>query len=164
MKSPWLLIPILIATQAVEARPKQRVPSLQSKGISARPPMSVDGLPIGGLPAQDLPPGKCAAFLWTTTANQTLIAMISTDPALIRYAPGGVVGDLARTSAMGTSKFGVATQSSFASGTARIVAELTIVERADITNGASIPSGILTITGNGTDSIIVPVIGLIGCG
>ncbi len=127
-------------------------------------PASIDGLPIGELPKQELAPGACAAFLWAQTPSHALIAMLSANPALIRYAPGGVVTDLARTSAEGDARYGLMPQSSYAGGDTTVSADLTIVERADIQNGAAITSGTLSIGKAGGDTVVVPIVGLIGCG
>lgn len=156
-----LLALILLAAMPVAARKK--APALPAPP-PAPLPISVDGLPIGALPRQDLPPGKCAAFLWTRSPSHALVAMLSADPALIRYAPGGVVTDLARTGAGGDAKFGVPSQASFAGADATVSADLTFEDRADIQDGAAIPAGTLSIGKAGADIVVVPVAGLIGCG
>ena len=56
---------------------------------------SVDGLPIGALPKQDLPAKGCAAYLWTRGPSQALIAMAVADPATIRLTIDGKVQDFA---------------------------------------------------------------------
>ena len=125
---------------------------------------SVDGLPIGALPKQDLGSGQCAAFLWTRTPARALVAMISANPALFRYAPAGVVTDLARTTMVGDAKFGLSPQASYASSDTSIAVDLTIEERGDLKDGAAVPAGTISITQSGADTLIVPVAGIIGCG
>ena len=60
MKALLLLAPLVIAA-APQAAP---VPP-------AQPLASVDGLPIGAIPKQDLPARGCAAYLWTASGTRT---------------------------------------------------------------------------------------------
>jgi hypothetical protein len=155
-------LPLLLVAGMADAAQKKKMPS--PRAADPAPMMSVDGLPIGNIPRQQLAPGKCAAFLWTQSPSHALVAMISSDPPFIRYAPGGVVTDLARTAMGGDGKFGISTQGSFAGGDATIDIDLTMEDRADIKDGAAIPSGTLSIGKAGADTVVVPVAGLVGCG
>ncbi|OQW46012.1 MAG: hypothetical protein A4S16_12075 [Proteobacteria bacterium SG_bin6] len=126
-------------------------------------PRSVDGLPIGAIPPQELPATGCAAFLWTNTTNRALIAMASADPARIRFAPAGTLTDLVRTAQQGGGNYGFATHSDYAGGDYQLSLDIEIVERGDLSQGAVIPAGSLRIEKTGADTVIVPVVGIIGC-
>jgi len=126
-------------------------------------PRSIEGLPIGAIPPQDLPPAGCAAFLWTNTTNRALIAMASADPARIRFAPKGTLTDLVRTGQQGGGNYGFATHSDYAGGDYRLALDIEIVDRGDLSQGAVIPGGTLRIDRDGADTVIVPVVGIIGC-
>lgn len=126
-------------------------------------PRVVDGLPIGAIPPQDLPPGGCAAFLWTNTTSRALIAMASADPARIRFAPAGTLTDLVRTAQAGGGNYGFATHSDYEGGDWRVSLDIEIVERGDLSQGAVIPAGSLRIERAGADTLVVPVVGIIGC-
>jgi hypothetical protein len=134
------------------------------------PPLStplaklVDGLPVGPLPRQELAVGQCAAFLWTQTPGHALVAMVSATPALIRYAPDGVVTDLPRTAMSGDDTYGLTPKSSYAGSGASIDINLTIEQRAALKDGAAVPEGTISISRAGADTVVVPVAGLIGCG
>ena len=129
----------------------------------AAPPRSVDGLPIGGIPPQQLPESGCADFLWTNTSSRVLVAMLTAAPARIRFAPGGSVTDLVRIGQQGGGNYGFALHADYAGGDWRVAADIEIVDRGDLTQGAAIPSGTLRIDREGGDTIVVPVVGLIGC-
>ncbi|MBA3836193.1 MAG: hypothetical protein H2054_10075 [Sphingomonas sp.] len=124
---------------------------------------SVDGLPIGAIPKQELPQSGCAAFFWTATQTRTLIAMASSDPARIRFAPDGKLVDLVRVRQSGPGDFGFLAQTSYAGGDLTVTIEMAIVRRGDLTQGGVVESGTLTIAREGGDSLIVPVVGIIGC-
>lgn len=158
---PITLIAALLATP-VAARKKNVPPPPETSQALLLP--SVDGLPIGTLPKQELGAGQCAAFLWTRTPARALVAMVSANPAQFRYAPGGVVTDLALTSQSGDAKFGLAPVASFVGGDARVDLDLTIEERGDLKDGAAVPAGTISIGRTGADTVIVPVAGIIGCG
>ncbi len=69
-------------------------------------PASVDGLPIGAIPKQQLPAKGCAAFLWSLTPSHALIAMAGADPATIRLSIGGGQKDFAMTAQNGGGTLG----------------------------------------------------------
>lgn len=131
----------------------------------ARPlPFSVDGLPIGAIPKQELPAGSCAAFLWTTSSSHALIAMLTADPARIRFAPGGAVTDLVRVRQQGEGDFGFLASTDYAGGDFRVRVEMEITKRGDLTDGGVVSAATVEIDRDGQDSVIVPAVGLIGCG
>lgn len=127
-------------------------------------PFSVDGLPIGAIPPQELPQGSCAAFLWTRTNSHGLVAMLTANPARIRFAPGGTITDLVRVSQQGASDFGFSTTTDYAGGDFRLSIDIEIAKRKDLSDGAMIPVATIRIDRAGQDTVIVPAVGLIGCG
>jgi hypothetical protein len=126
-------------------------------------PRSVDGLPIGAIPKQELPQTGCAAFFWTATQTRTLIAMASSDPARIRIAPDGKLVDLVRVRQSGPGDFGFLAQTAYAGGALSVTIEMAIARRGDLTQGGVVEGGTITIAREGGDSLIVPVVGIIGC-
>jgi hypothetical protein len=154
-----LLLPLLIATAAP-------ISAAQSLPETTPPPpvASIDGLPIGTIPKQTLPTGSCAAFLWSQTPSQGLIAMISASPAGIRFSPGGIVTDLVRVGQTGEAQFGLAATTDYAGGDFRVTVEMEIVKRGDLTDGAAVPRATMRVDQAGKDSVIVPAAGIIGCG
>ncbi|TPG43728.1 hypothetical protein EAH79_05495 [Sphingomonas koreensis] len=124
---------------------------------------SVDGLPIGEIPKQQLPARGCAAYLWSAGASHVLIAMASADPAQLRVALDGKLSDYARASASGAGGFGLDQTTTYQGGDVTAVLDINVQSRAQLTGGAIVPSGTLTIERPGKDTVIVPVGGLIGC-
>ncbi|OYY90226.1 MAG: hypothetical protein B7Y45_09015 [Sphingomonas sp. 28-66-16] len=150
----FLLAAFVAAPAAAESRPAPAKPL----------PASIDGLPIGAIPEQTLPTGGCAAFLWSKTQTRALVAMLTNDPAQIRFAPGGAVTDLVRVAQSGAGARGFAAKTDYAGGDFRVTIDMDVVNRADIADGAAIPEGTLRLDREGQDTVIVPVAGLIGCG
>ncbi|MGJ3628006.1 hypothetical protein AB5I41_15295 [Sphingomonas sp. MMS24-JH45] len=60
---------------------------------------SIDGLPIGALPRQDLPKAGCAAYLFTTGETRAFAAMVT--PDRLRIVLDGRTLDVARTGQSG---------------------------------------------------------------
>lgn len=131
--------------------------------MSARttPQALVDGLPIAALPQQQLPASGCAAFLWTKGASRQLVAMV-TEGAL-RYAPGGRITDLPRTTIRREGMMGIAADATYTAGSATVAADLTIVQQQGLQQGALIPEGTISIGAAGEETVVVPVAGLVGC-
>ncbi len=133
---------------------------------AASPPAtaSIDGLPIGTIPRQELPTGSCAAFLWSQTPSHGLIMMVSASPAGVRFAPGGTVTDLVKVGQTGDAQFGLAATTDYAGGDYRVTVDMDIVKRGDLTDGAAVPTATVRVDQAGKDSVIVPAAGIIGCG
>lgn len=161
IRAAYLLPLLVLAAGSADARKKNKAQPLPPPNIQQQ--QSVDGLPIGTIPPQKLPEGTCTAFLWTLGDPPALVAMIAADPTLIRYAPGGQVTDMALTSSSGETRYRLPEHMTFATDYARVTADLTIEERSDIQQGAVVSAGALTIARPGTDAVVVPVKGLVGC-
>lgn len=138
-----VLAPLLIAAQAV--------------------PSSVDGLPIGAIPRQDLPARGCAAYLWTASGTRTLVAMAQADPARLRLSIGGTIVDLERQAQVGAGGFGFAAASDYGGGSVSAKLTMRIETRESISAGAVVPEATLQLDRAGQDTVIVPVAGMIGC-
>lgn len=140
------------------------VPAAAEERPAARPlPTSIDGLPIGAIPQQEMPARGCAAFLWSKTPTTALVAMLTTDPAQVRFAPAGTVTDLVRVAQSGGGGHGFASSTDYAGGDWRLTVAIEVVDRADLVGGAAIPTGTITLTRTGQDSIILPVAGVLAC-
>jgi len=130
----------------------------------ARPLLSsIDGLPLGELPKQVLPATGCAAYLWSDGTTHALVAMASADPAQIRLSLGGTITDYPRVAQHGLGGLGFAGTTTYRSGDVTATLEMTIATQADLTQGAAVPSGVLTLARTGHDTVVLPVGGLIGC-
>jgi len=158
-----LLIPAVILANLAAATPS--LAQKTDKSTPAPTPLAtaVDGLPIGAIPKQELPEKGCAAFLWTKTPSGALVVMLTSDPAQIRFAPGGVVTDLVRTTQSGLGGAGFAGNTEYAGADLHVVVDMEILLRDDLKEGAAVPVGTLRVDRVGQDSIIVPVAGIIGC-
>jgi hypothetical protein len=129
----------------------------------AAPPPSADGLPLGALPRQSLPPHGCAAFLWSTGAARKLVAMVSADPAQVRLSIDGAVTDLPRDSQRGAVGFGFAETAEYRGGTTTATLVMSVKTRVDLKDGAAVPEATLRLDREGKDSVVLPVAGMIGC-
>ena len=129
----------------------------------ATPPATIDGLPFAALPKQDLPAKGCAAFLWSASGTRALIAMATADPAQLRLSIAGTITDLARDQQQGTGGFGFADTVEYRAGNVTATLDMKIVARGDLKDGASVPEGTLRLDRTGQDSVVLPVVGLIGC-
>ncbi|WP_034159839.1 hypothetical protein [Sphingomonas sp. ERG5] len=132
------------------------------------PPASIDGLPIGGIARQDLPASGCAAYLWSVGQTRTLVAMASADPASVRLSIEGRQIDVPRTGQQGGGQqdaggFGFSDVTEYEGDGVKAVLDMTITTRGDLKDGATVPEATLRIERAGKDSIILPVMGLIGC-
>jgi hypothetical protein len=131
--------------------------ALPPAAIPAGPPP-----PLGAIGPQELPAAGCAVFLWSAAGDRTLVAMAT--PARLRLAiDGRPPADLPGTGGEGTTTLGFAARTSYKGGEVSATVDLTIVARSDITAGATVPQGALTVAGPGRDTVVVPVAGLIGC-
>ncbi|MFA5988529.1 MAG: hypothetical protein WC803_02850 [Sphingomonas sp.] len=158
---------IFLSAALMAMAPAQGLAAKRDPAASKPLPASVDGLPIGAIPPQSLPKAGCAAFLWTTGPSAALVAMITADPGQIRFAPGGVMTDLARVAALQGAQaggaLGFAHSAEYAGGDMRLAIDMDIVLRDDVSDGAVVPAGVLRFERDGQDAVIVPVKGLIGC-
>lgn len=130
---------------------------------AAVPPSSIDGLPIGAIPRQDLPARGCAAYLWTASGTRALVAMAQADPAQLRLSIGGTIIDLERSGQVGAGGFGFAETNDYGGGSTAAKLTLKIETRGSIVAGALVPEGILQLDRAGQDSVVIPVAGMIGC-
>ena len=152
------MIVALLAAPAA-AKDKKPVPTPAAAPL----PDSVDGLPIGAIPKQQLPAKGCAAFLWSTTPSHALIAMANADPATIRLSIGGGQKDFAMTTQNGGGTLGFSQTTTYQGGDLTATLDISIATKTDLTNGAAIPEGTLRLDQTGKDTVVVPVAGLIGC-
>ncbi len=157
----------IIAFALIVAAPSMAAFAQTKPAPAPAPPATVaslDGLPIGTIPRQELPTGSCAAFLWSQTPGHGLIMMVSASPATVRFAPGGAVTDLVRVAQNGEAQFGLAATTEYAGGDLRVTVDMEIIKRGDLTDGAAVPSATVRVDQTGKDSVIVPAAGIIGCG
>ena len=139
--------------------------SAKDKKPAPPPPViaSVDGLPIGAVPKQDLPAQGCAAYLWTRGPSQAMIAMAVADPAMIRLTIDGKVQDFAMTAQNGTGGYGFSRTTEYRGGDVTATLDMTIASDAALTGGARVGDATLRIERPGRDALVVPAGGLIGC-
>ena len=139
----------------------------QAAPTPAPPVASVDGLPIGSIPQQELPKQGCAAFLWTASGTRALIAMAGAgtgaEPARLRLSLGGKITDLERSGQLGAPTFGFGDTITYGGGSTSAKLTMRIETRTSITGGGVVPDGILQLDRTGQDSVVIPVAGLIGC-
>ena len=124
---------------------------------------SVNGLPLGQLPKQQLPATGCAAYLWSDGTVHALVAMASADPAQIRLSLDGSIADYPRVEQHGVGGFGLAGTTTYRGGGVTATLEMTIVTESSLTQGAAVRNAVLTLARPGHDAVVLPVGGLIGC-
>lgn len=130
---------------------------------AAPPPDSIDGLPLGTLPRQELPARGCAAYLFSTGQTRVLAAMVTADPATLRIVLDGSTRDLARAGAAGNASLGFNAETVYRGGEVTATVQLTIEPRPNLNNGAAVPSATLRLDRAGQDTLVVPLAGLVGC-
>jgi len=139
----------------------------KDKKPASPPPLpvmaSVDGLPIGSIPKQDLPAKGCAAFLWTRGPSQALVAMAVADPATIRLTIDGKVQDFTMTAQNGTGGFGFSQSTEYKGDGVTATLDMTVASETSLQGGARINDATLSIARPGRDTVVVPAGGLIGC-
>ncbi|MEO5937975.1 MAG: hypothetical protein ABIQ43_03085 [Sphingomonas sp.] len=152
------ILPLALIVLAMPAVARDKKPP-------AAPPIvaSVDGLPIGAVPKQDLPAKGCAAFLWTRGPSQAMIAMAVADPAAIRLTIDGKVQDFALSAQNGTGGYGFAHTTEYKGGDVTATLDMTISGETNLASGARIGDATLRIERAGRDTVVVPAGGLIGC-
>jgi len=129
----------------------------------AAPPTALEGLPLAVLPKQQLPAKGCAAFLWTLSGTQPMIAMASADPAQIRLSLAGTITDLPRISQQDDAGFGFSNSATYGSGDVTATLDMKVMARGDLKDGALVPEGTLRLDRKGQDGVVLPVVGMIGC-
>lgn len=153
------MLPLALLLLAGPALAKDKNPPLVAPPVVA----SVDGLPIGALPKQDLPAKGCAAYLWTRGPSQALIAMAVADPATIRLTIDGKVQDFALSAQNGAGGYGFSHTAEYKGGDVTATLDLTIATDNTLAGGARIGDATLRIDRPGKDSLVIPAGGLIGC-
>lgn len=136
---------------------------MRANAPASAPAVSIDGLPLGVLPAQDLPAKGCAAYLFSTGQTRALATMATAEPGSLRLVLDGRVTDLPRTGAEGNATLGLAPTTTYAAGGVTATLTLTIEQRATLTAGAAVPIATLRLDRDGQDSIAMPLAGLLGC-
>jgi hypothetical protein len=126
------------------------------------PPASVDGLPIGAIPKQELPAKGCAAFLWTRGPSHALVAMAVAETPALRIAIDGKIQDYALSAQHGTGGYGFSESSEYRGGDVTATLDLQI-DASAVQGGARLGDSTLRIDRPGRDSVVVPVGGMIGC-
>lgn len=130
--------------------------ALQAAAAPTAPP-NLDALDRQALPRQG-----CAVYLWSV-ADRRLVAMAGADPAELTLSIGGRAATYPRESQSGIGGFGFAETTGYRRGDVSATLELTIATRTDLTDGATVPRGTLTVARAGSDTLVLPVAGLIGC-
>ncbi|KQU55968.1 hypothetical protein ASG67_07735 [Sphingomonas sp. Leaf339] len=133
----------------------------QAGASQAAAPQAVPPVP-GELGRQPLPAQGCAAYLWNVS-DRKLVAMAGADPALVRLVLGGKAIDLARASESGLGGFGFAARTAYRNSDVAVTLDMTVQTQAELTDGGAVPQGTLTVERGGTDAVVIPVAGLIGC-
>lgn len=150
MRTRLLLVPLLLVPLLLAAAPQAS-------------PQSIDGLPIGAIPPQELPRHGCAAYLWTASGTRALVAMAQADPATLRLSVGGTIVDLERTAQSGAAGYGFSANNAYGGGSTTAELTMRIETRESLSRGAVVPEATLRLDRAGQDTIVVPVSGLIGC-
>lgn len=120
-------------------------------------------LNLGVIGRQALPPSGCAAYLWRGEPEPQLVAMAVAEPGRLRLTVDGRTVDLPRTAARGDVRLGLPASGDFAGSGLSATLDLTVAEQRDLTDGARVPAGTLTVQRAGSDAVVQPVAGLIGC-
>lgn len=116
---------------------------------------------LGAIGRQALPPTGCAAFLWARAAQPQLVAM--TTPEALTLQLNGKLVVLPRTGAIGDTARGLSTDATYAAGGVSATLAMRVVERPDLADGAVVPEATLTVVQAGSDTIVAPVGGMVGC-
>lgn len=124
---------------------------------------SIDGLPFGELPQQQLPASGCAAYLWSKGTTHALVAMATADPAQLRLSLEGKIADYPRTVQQGLGGYGFAGTTTYHVGDVTVILDMEIQSQSDMTQGAEVSTGTLTLERSGKDVVVLPVGGLLGC-
>lgn len=117
---------------------------------------------VAALPRQQLPAQGCAAYLWSVT-DRRLVAMAVAEPGTVRIALEGAPTDLRRIGQAGPGGYGFGDTNSYMRGDVTVTLAMTVAARPDLSDGATVPQGTLTVARAGGDALVLPVAGLIGC-
>lgn len=153
------MLPLALLVLTAPAFAKDKTPPPAPPPIVA----SVDGLPIGALPKQDLPAKGCAAYLWTRGPSQALIAMAVADPATIRLTIDGKVQDFALSAQNGAGGYGFSKTNEYRGGDVTATLDMTIGADSNLASGARITDATLRIDRPGKDTLVLAAGGLVGC-
>ena len=127
----------------------------------AMPPSS--GPPLAAIGPQALPAKGCAAYLWSAAGDRQLVAMATAQPGALRLALDGRPTDLARIEAGAPAPLGFTADATYRGGDVTATLAMQVVVRENLTQGAQVTDGILTVERAGHDTIVLPVAGLVGC-
>ncbi len=119
--------------------------------------------PLAELPVQNLTTGQCGMVLWQRMEPARRIIFIVNTPAEARLVHKGKVVRLTRTDMSGGMQFGHAPQQRFDGRDVSLEIDVKIAQREGLVDGAVIPEGSVTYGPHGGASVVLPVIGLIGC-
>lgn len=133
--------------------------ALAAQAVPASPSPAATLGPIG---RQQLPAKGCAAYLWSV-ADRQMVAMATADPATLRVAIGGRTLDLARSGGTGAGRLGFADAIEYRGQGVTVRLSMDVVQQEGLTAGARVPTGSLQVDSPGSDGVVVPVAGLIGC-
>lgn len=153
----------LLLVLASAAVPAAAHPGDKSKPTPKPLLTSIDGLPFGELPQQQLPASGCAAYLWSKGTTHALVAMASADPAQLRLSLEGTIADYPRTAQQGLGGYGFASATTYQAGDVTVILDMTVQAQSDLTQGAEVSAGTLTLERRDKDVVILPVGGLLGC-
>ncbi|SEL89488.1 hypothetical protein SAMN05216382_2856 [Sphingomonas palmae] len=136
---------------------------LLAPAADPRPPASIDGYPIGGIGRQSLPAKGCAAYLFSTGATRTLVAMAGAEAGTLRIALDGKERDYARASSGTVADLGFAETTRYVAGDTALTLTMTVSRRPDLAQGALVSDATLLVERAGKDGVIMPLAGMIGC-
>lgn len=119
---------------------------------------------LGDLPPQSLPQAGCAAYLWSVGDQQRrMVAVATAATGVLRLSLDGRATDLSRAGPVAGGPYGLEGEGVYRGQAASARIALEIVTREDLRDGAIVPTGTLTVERPGSDAMVVPVAGLIGC-
>lgn len=131
-------------------------------GRAVAPTAIVADTPIvGTLPRQRLDPGQCSLYLWSPGPPPRLV--MAADATSARIVHRGRVVDLPLTRADGVAVLGLSSASAYGDAGVSLAVDVAIEPRPNLTAGALVPSGSLTVTEAGGDAVVLPVSGMVGC-
>jgi hypothetical protein len=117
---------------------------------------------LGALPRQTPPSRGCAAYLWSR-GDRRFVAVAAADTASLRVMLDGKAVDAARDTQVGVAGYGLAERATYRSGDTVLTLEMAVAPRGDLSDGAAVPEATLTVERAGSDTVVHPVAGLIGC-